>query len=219
MRTLGPSRRWWRTAAAAVAAVLWAVPALAVDVVLQWDRNSETDLNGYRLFQAERSLMSTTPAQAMTDPTVRKLEVPDAGATTATVSGLAVRTVYYFRLSAYDSAGNQSDFNVDAAGRPAELLVYLPEATEAKAAERFLTPGRLDGRNDTAAFGPQADEVTIFDLNGRRIFHATSADHAGGTLQWDGRNEQGKLVASGVYIAKVRQKDGTFVYQSFAVAK
>jgi hypothetical protein len=199
--------------------VLLTASAQAADVGLQWDPNTETDLAGYRLFQAGHSLLGATPAQAMSDATVRKLDVADPAATTATVSGLAVRTPYYFRLTAFDSAGNQSDFNVDAGGQPAELLVFLPEPTDAQAAEKFLTPGRLDGKNDLASFGPEADEVTIFDLKGRNIYHGTRAGSPTGSLFWDCRDAQGQTVASGVYIAKIRKRDGSYVYQSFAVVK
>ncbi len=84
----------------------------------------------------------------------------------------------------------------------------------ARAPQRFLTPARADGINDAAFFGPAAARVTIFDLRGRRVYEAEGA-----ALHWDGRDGSGRLVESGLYIARIRKTDGGACYQSFAVAK
>lgn len=86
----------------------------------------------------------------------------------------------------------------------------------AKAPQRFLSPGRGDGVNDAAQFGPQADEAAIFDLAGRQV---RAVSRSGGVMRWDGRDEQGQVVESGVYIARVRMSDGATTSQSFAIVK
>lgn len=92
----------------------------------------------------------------------------------------------------------------------------VPSA-DLRARERFLSPGRRDGVNDLAVFGPDADEVIIFDLRGRRVFRQVRQGAA--RLSWDGRDELGRPLESGLYIARVRHDGGTAVYQSFALAK
>ncbi len=194
-------------------------PAWPASVVLEWDPNTESDLAGYRLFQSSQSLLGLTPAQAMQDAAIRKTVIADASATSTTVTGLTPQTLYYFRLTAFDAADNQSDFNVDQSGAPAQVVVFLGEDNEARAPEKFLSPGLADGINDRAVFGDEAEEVTIVDVNGRKIYHATRAEAGGTSLSWDCRDAAGRRVNSGVYIAKIRMRDGGIRYQTFAVVK
>lgn len=86
----------------------------------------------------------------------------------------------------------------------------------AKAPQRFLSPALGDGVNDAALFGPQAAEAEIFDVMGRKV---RSVTRNAGAMRWDGRNDQGQLVESGVYIARVRMDDGATTSQSFAIVR
>lgn len=85
----------------------------------------------------------------------------------------------------------------------------------AKAPQKFLSPALADGVNDAAFFGAAAAHVTIFDLRGRRVFDTGGP----GRLRWDGRDQDGRLAPSGVYIARIRKTDGHDCYQSFAIVK
>jgi hypothetical protein len=86
----------------------------------------------------------------------------------------------------------------------------------ARAPQKFLTPALADGVNDAAVFGPDAAEVAVFDIAGRRVFRA---ERGGDPIRWNGRDESGRLVASGVYVARIRSASGGRQYQTFAVAK
>ncbi|MDP3543605.1 MAG: Ig-like domain-containing protein [Elusimicrobiota bacterium] len=90
-------------------------------------------------------------------------------------------------------------------------------ATTGKAAQRFLSPARRDGVNDTALFGSNAQEVRIFDVSGRPVFHRNRA--GGAPIAWDGTDGRGRVVASGVYVAKIKDSVEGEVFQSFAVVK
>ncbi|MBI5199958.1 MAG: hypothetical protein HY925_00090 [Elusimicrobia bacterium] len=129
-----------------------------------------------------------------------------------------------------DFAGfSVDDLNVtsaDASGGPAAPAPGAPgtgapipaagAVTEAKAPQRFLSPALADGINDAARFGTDAEDVTVFDASGRQVFHAAGG---GAGVVWDCRDSSGRLVDSGVYIAKIRKKDSSVVAQSFAVVK
>lgn len=91
-----------------------------------------------------------------------------------------------------------------------------PAASDFLASQRFLSPSLADGINDAATFGPAAEEVTIIDPKGREVFHATKS---GGSIAWDGRDGSGRIVAAGVYIARIRKQGGGTAYQSLAVVK
>lgn len=87
---------------------------------------------------------------------------------------------------------------------------------DAKAAQRFLSPALADGINDTADFGPEAEEVTVVDPSGREVRRLSQP---GGGLSWDCRDSAGRVVDSGVYVALIRTRDGSRTAQSFAVVK
>jgi hypothetical protein len=86
----------------------------------------------------------------------------------------------------------------------------------AKAPQRFLSPALGDGVNDAALFGPQANSAEIFDVSGRKV---RTVSRSAGVMRWDGRNDQGEIVESGVYIARVRMSDGETTSQSFAIVR
>lgn len=135
---------------------------------------------------------------------------------------LSPGTQYHYRVRSADAAGNASvsgddTFTTAPSSAPAAALGAPAEAPPpARAPQKILTPARADGINDKAVFGPEAREVSIVDLRGRRVFHETSS---GTPIVWACRDGSGGLVPSGVYIARITTRDSREVYQSFAVAK
>jgi cellulose 1,4-beta-cellobiosidase len=89
-----------------------AVPSSGV-VYLKWNKNSEPDLNGYRLYRS-------------TYPGGYSLVV---GTTTLTAStsiytdtGLTNGITYFYRLTALDIAGNESSYSTEVTAKPDELI-------------------------------------------------------------------------------------------------
>jgi len=78
----------------------WVAPAMAADVTLQWNANSEPDLSGYKLHYGTSAGVYTTSVNV-------------GNVTTRTVSGLSNNTRYYFAVTAYDSSGNESGYSVE----------------------------------------------------------------------------------------------------------
>jgi gliding motility-associated-like protein len=69
-------------------------------------------------------------------------------------------------------------------------------SADLRPAQRIITPNG-DGINDTVTFSGLAagDEVKIFDVRGRRI-----RSLSGPNPVWDGKDDSGKIVESGVYV-------------------
>jgi fibronectin type 3 domain-containing protein len=64
---------------------------------LTWDANTDSDLAGYKVYQGTSS--GTYAASVSTIP---------KGTTSYTVAGLQTGTTYFFIITAYDNAGNES---------------------------------------------------------------------------------------------------------------
>ncbi|HSO72804.1 MAG TPA: fibronectin type III domain-containing protein [Thermodesulfobacteriota bacterium] len=72
--------------------------AMATDITLAWDLNSESDLAGYKLYISNSSQNYT--------------QFIDLGLTTQyTISGLIDENVYFFTLTAYNQRGFESSFS------------------------------------------------------------------------------------------------------------
>jgi len=77
-----------------------ALPASAQDasVTLRWDANTEGDLAGYKVHYG-------------TATNIYNVVVDVGNKTTATISGLALGSTYFFVATAYDQSGNESKFS------------------------------------------------------------------------------------------------------------
>lgn len=76
-----------------LACVVW-----AADVTLSWQANTEPDLAGYKLYQSTTSGQYAAPVATLGNVTTHTVTVPTPPAD----------STYYFTLSAYDLAGNES---------------------------------------------------------------------------------------------------------------
>ena len=84
-----------------------AAPALSADVTLAWDPNSEADVEGYGVYFKLGS--SDPPYELFGYVTLQELNDPDNPA--FEVTGLAKGSSYYFSVTAYDTAGNESGYS------------------------------------------------------------------------------------------------------------
>ncbi|MFI5349442.1 MAG: Ig-like domain-containing protein [Elusimicrobiota bacterium] len=165
-----------------------------------------------------------TPAYGLSSPVIAAQSTGHG----VTLTGLAAGTLYHYAVRSRNAAGTLSvsgDFTFTTPASPdgvaaaaASPGLATPDESSAKAPQKFLTPATVDGINDKALFGPGAQEVWVYDARGRQVFHGTSAS-PGAPVVWDCKDSSGRVVPSGVYIAKIRTRDSRQIYQSFAVAK
>ena len=84
-----------------------AAPALSADVTLAWDPNSEADLEGYGVYFKLGA--SGPPYDLFGYVTLQELNDPDNPS--FAVTGLVMGSSYYFAVTAYDTAGNESGYS------------------------------------------------------------------------------------------------------------
>src|SRR5712691_7913145 len=87
--------------------LMWPTGILQADTVvsLAWDANTEPDLAGYRIHYG------TSPGSYTTT-------IPVVGQNNARITNLQANTTYYFAVTAYDLAGNESLLSNEVAAQP-----------------------------------------------------------------------------------------------------
>ncbi|MFA5778639.1 MAG: fibronectin type III domain-containing protein [Elusimicrobiota bacterium] len=76
------------------------------------------------------------------------------------------------------------------------------------ASEKFVTPATVDGKNDIAHFICDSNivKIEIYDVTGKKIRTVDGNNQA--YLDWDGKDDDGNVLESGVYIYKVEAVSG-----------
>jgi hypothetical protein len=86
---------------------LFSSPAFAAEATLAWNPNTESDVEGYGVYFSQDD--PGPPYSVFGYVTLSELS--DSGNPTFTVTGLETDTRYYFAVTAFDTAGNESDFS------------------------------------------------------------------------------------------------------------
>jgi hypothetical protein len=136
--------------------------SLAAQVSLAWDANTETNLAGYRVHIGQASRAYDT--------------VIDVGKVTSyTVSGLLDGRVYYFAVTAYDTAGAQSVFSEEVTAMPADAT---PPAISGVSASPTRTGATISWLTNEASdsqveYGATTSYGTLSPVNGSPVMSHT----------------------------------------------
>lgn len=164
-----------------------------------WNPNSESDLAGYKVYYG------TAPRDYGT--------VVDVGNVTSyQVDGLTEGVRYYFAVTAYDLAGNESDYSKEASAVVGENDPTEPTGTETTLENvyNFPNPFKLNlQRTQIRYYLENSSSVTIkiYDLNNQLVkiilnnLLKSEGEHTEDF--WEGKNAAGDFVASGVYFCKI----------------
>ncbi len=169
-------------------------------VTISWYQNTEGDLSGYRLYYG------ITPGQYDFMEEVER-------DTSVTVTDLA-RATYYFVVTAYDTAGNESDFSEEISWTPGKPLGttdggegsrHLPRSCNLS--QNFPNPFNPSTTiqysiSDERGIGKVPTSVRIYSLRGRAIKTLVDEERSPGEYlaYWNGENDSGEQVASGTYL-------------------
>ncbi len=173
------------------------VCVLTETVTVQWLPNSETDLAGYKLHYGTASRQYHTRIRVGT-------------ATSYTVKNLLPGYDYFFAVSAYDTAGNESSLS-------SEVTLSIP-------GDRSTSDFEVEHAcyNYPNPFNPEIEvthiryflrhatavDLQILDVTGQPVKillnqkTKTAGEHTEDT--WDGRNESGQLMPNGIYYAHLK---------------
>lgn len=166
-------------------------------VTLAWQKNREEDLSHYIIYKSLINAFVPTPEDLFrtTTDTFIVDEAIDRSKT------------YYYRISAVDFSGNESDYS----DHVCALDTDLQEPEIAAVPDDFvLYPNYPNPFNNSTQFRihlPERMHVTIdiCAVNGRLVRHLADEAYESGfhTLSWDGRDDRGKELPTGIYLCRI----------------
>ena len=162
-------------------ALLISVWARAEQVTLAWDANTEADLAGYKVHYGTASGSYTTSVD------VHKV-------TTAIVTGLAAGQTYYFVVTAYNAANNESGYSN-------QVSYSIPAPNGAPA-----TPATPTGASAALVNASIAFSTSTTDPNGDSLEYRY--DWGGGVFSsWGAASQSHSWSTAGAYTVKAQARD------------
>jgi chitinase len=187
--------RMWASITLCIAIVAIASHAVAVQVTLAWDPNTEPITAGYKIHYGIESQSFS-------------VHIDVAKATSYTVTGLTAGQTYYFAATAYDASGNESAYSnvVSSTTAPASLNV-APTAPALPAGPSSL-PVNTAGAFSTSASDPNGDSLKY------------RYDWGGGVISgWGAAGQSRSWAASGAYLVKAQAQDPSGLVSAWSSAR
>ncbi|MBN1482393.1 T9SS C-terminal target domain-containing protein [candidate division KSB1 bacterium] len=170
-------------------------------VTLAWQKNAEKDLSHYSIY---KSLVKTfVPAPGNLFRTTADTFVVD--------DAIDQANTYYYRISAVDLSGNESDYS----DQVCALATDLQKPDDAAIPSDYVFyPNYPNPFNTTTALAysiPRACEVCllIFDAAGKKVRTLVESRQNKGLYRvlWDGAHDSGEMVSTGVYLVSFKTQD------------
>jgi hypothetical protein len=178
--------------------------------VLQWNANTEPDLNNYRVWRG------WTPNWKTTSPTWESNPAATVTGTTwtdnSTIIDLDVLSATYYRVTARDNAGNESDYSGSTWTTSGPVAKYAnEEQEEATLPQSFALhqnyPNPFNPSTEIKYDLPEQGQVvlSIFNVVGQKVRTLVDESKEAGyhRIVWDGKDDVGNGVASGIYLYRI----------------
>jgi hypothetical protein len=171
---------------------------------LRWRNNYEADFNRYQIFRDTISGFTPSVFNLIAEPETSLYH--DGGI----IPGIS----YYYRLTAVDNQGNASDYSEELGVRATGYAwgddgTLRPEYAVIESAYPNPFNSNVTIVYSASNLGPQPPEITLalYDIQGRAVRTLVNERKPCGTYRavWDGRDDAGKGVSSGTYIARLSQ--------------
>jgi hypothetical protein len=184
----------------------------SVTVTINWKPNSEADLSHYTVYKD--TLFGFTPDSSKIVGTVSK------DSSSFKDYDWEYGETYYYRLSAWDLTNNQSPYSDELVIQATD--VPWTDETETQIAKYKLSQNYPNPFNPNTVivyylpdvgYQPAEVELTIYSVLGRVVRTLVKARQHPGEHRavWDGKDDQGKDVASGIYFYRLKVSGIEFV--------
>lgn len=167
-------------------------------VYLSWQPNEDEDLQYYAIYKSTQDGFNPDTMNAAVFETI-ETEYTD----TFTTFGL----VYYYRISAVDIHGNESEYSEQAESQLAieEDILPIQFALHQNYPNPFNPVTTLRYELSEQSFV----RITINDILGREVRNLVNGVEEPGfkSVIWDGKNDAGQTLGAGVYLYRIQTKD------------
>ncbi|MCH8839009.1 MAG: fibronectin type III domain-containing protein, partial [Candidatus Marinimicrobia bacterium] len=164
--------------------------------VLTWHQSTETDFQFYAVYR------STQPGF---DPDTMGTFFFSTADTHFVDTEVQASNTYYYRISAFDHAGNESGFSDEVS-----VTILGVSSKYEIPSEYALHPGYPNPFNPSITLPFDLPEgapvfLAIYDLMGREVIRLAHGDLTAGYHQvvWNGKDADGRTLPTGIYIAKL----------------
>jgi hypothetical protein len=168
---------------------------VGADVQLHWNRVRVADLRDYSVFRATSSGVTPVPINFLS-----------ASDDTVLVDGGAPASALYYIVTAFDVHANQSAPSNEASVQALTGIGNTPPITALTVLDNMPNP--FTDKTTLRVGLPRASdvEIDVFDVAGRSVRSERTSQLAAGwrEIAFDGRNDAGRLLTSGVYFYRVK---------------
>jgi hypothetical protein len=179
------------------------------DVQLKWNGVPVPDLRDYAVYRATSTGVTPVPMNflASEDDTV----LVDTGAPT---------TALYYIVTAYDVHANQSAPSNEAGVSATTNVGDTPAITQLTVLQNRPNPFAGVTEIEIGLPAASAVEIEVYDVAGRRVRSQSLPHQAAGwqRVGFDGRNDRGQPLSSGVYFCRVTA-NGTTVTRKMVITR
>jgi hypothetical protein len=174
-------------------------------IELSWKTESEVSCAGFYVWRCETENGKYKP--------VNNSMIPGQGNKSSATEyqytdfNINYETTYWYKIEQIDISG-KSDFY-----GPFSAKTLRPIPKEYELSQNYPNP--FNPITHISYSLPQAGPVLlrVFDMNGRMIRSLKSGTVSAGSyeIEWDGRNDKGEMVATGIYIMRMDANENVFI--------
>lgn len=166
-------------------------------VRLDWTSESESQMIGYRIYR--NSINDQSNFALIVDPFIPATNTNTAQSYSFTDLEVETGNTYFYWLEAVDY-GNSTYYGPVSATLAGNVPPVLPEVTSMQNA--YPNPFKANTSIEVALKAGENGTVDIYNISGQvvRSFSVSEGLH---TLNWDGRDTNGKACGSGIYFYKL----------------
>jgi hypothetical protein len=181
-------------------------------IVLSWKPNTEFDLSHYVVYKS-------TSSGFIPDSSNMVGQVPKDSVTFRDYDFVMGNT-YYYRISAWDLTGHESEYSDELAVLATEVGEYTEEENRPPVFQLFQNyPNPFNSSTviwyhlPDVGYQPAEAEITVYNLLGKVVRTLVKTRQYPGQHKalWDGKDDSGKEVASGIYFYRLKVSGLTLV--------
>jgi hypothetical protein len=174
-------------------------------IVLSWKPNTESDLLHYVVYKS-------TSSGFIPDSSNRMGQVPKDSSIFRDYDFIMGQT-YYYRVSAWDLAGHESEYSDELAVQATDVGEYTEEENRPPVFQLFQNyPNPFNSSTmiwyhlPDVGYQPAEVEITVYNLLGKVVRTLVKARQYPGEhkVLWDGKDDSGKEVGSGIYFYRLK---------------